>query len=351
MLWFDTATSLDQYNIGYAEIIVLIRLDIHGKVFQDEWGVENNLREELQQSLMTVVREDKKINQEGLSIPEILQKWGLTLKGGLSREITSKVDIRPNLENVIAKVNAIIQAAENSLERKLLMIVDGLDRHDQETALRMFSDELLTKLDCHIIYTIPISLRYSTNFGQPKERFTCLDLVNIPVFRCNSKGCPTTDADTDGRSLLAEVIKKRLQGLGDRYQDVFQSDAFDLLCEKSGGVMRDLIRLAGEACLLASTKKLAAVDLPTAEAVIRKELGSRFNLHEYHYPRLTAIRQTGRLTSQVTSLTDQEEMRICDEMLLNKLALGYQDASTGKPWFDINPLIAEDVEQWQTPPS
>jgi len=131
---------------------------------------------------------------------------------------------------------------------------------------------------------------------------------------------------------------------------VFSPEALDLLCEKSGGVMRDLIRLVEEACLLANTNKLTAVDLPTALAVVRKERGSRFNLHEYHFPRLAAIRQTGRLTSGVKSLTDQEEMMICDEMLLNKLALGYQDVATGKPWFDVNPLIAEDVEQWQAPP-
>ncbi len=350
VLWFDTATSLNQYNIDYAEIIVLIGLEVHGKVFQDDWGVEGDLLEALEQSLMTVVREDKKINQEGLGVPEILQKWGLTLKGGLSKEITAKVDIRPNLENVIAKVNDIIKAAEKSLSRRLMMIVDGLDRHDQETALRMFSDELLTKLDCHIVYTIPISLRYSTNFSQPKERFTCLDLVNIPVFRCSEQGYPTADADVDGRSLLAEVVKKRLHGLGDRYQDLFDAEALDLLCAKSGGVMRDLIRLVEEACLLANKNKLTAVDLPTAEAAIRKERRSRFNLHEYHFPRLTAIRNTGRLTSRVKSLTDREEMAICDEILLNKLALGYQDVATGKPWFDVNPLIAEDVEQWQAPP-
>ncbi|MBW4522218.1 MAG: KAP family NTPase [Scytolyngbya sp. HA4215-MV1] len=349
VFWIDTATSLSQYNIGYAEIIVLIGLEIHSKVFQDEWGIEGNLLEGLEQSLMTVVREDKQITQEGFSVPEILQKWGLTLKGGLSKEITTKVDIRPNLENVIASVNDIIKAAENNLGRKLLMIVDGLDRHDQETALRMFSDELLTKLDCHIVYTIPISLRYSTNFSQPKERFTCLDLVNIPVFRCNPNGCPTSEADDNGRSLLTEVIQKRLQRLDDRYKDLFQPDALGLLCEKSGGVMRDLIRLCYEACILAKQNKLTIVDLPTSEAAIRKERGSRFNLHEYHFPRLAAIRQTGRLTSGVKSLTDREEMEICDEMLLNKLALGYRDASTGKPWFDVNPLIAEDVALWQTP--
>jgi hypothetical protein len=212
VIWIDTQTALDRYNIGYAEVVVLIGLQIAHQAIQSNWLFnKDKLLKALQYSLQTVVYQDKGSQTESLGMPEFIEKAGLILKRGLTREVTKTLNVRPLLSEIITKVNNIIEAAEKEQERKLLIIVDGLDRHDQLTALEMFSSPLLIELNCHIVYSIPISLRYSPSFRQPMETFQkCLDLNNPPVFECDDNLCPTSNKNQTGRKILINVINKRL---------------------------------------------------------------------------------------------------------------------------------------------
>ncbi|HBB33140.1 MAG TPA: hypothetical protein DDZ80_25905 [Cyanobacteria bacterium UBA8803] len=352
VIWIDTATALDRYNIGYAEVVVLIGQEICRQAIQPGWWsrTDERLLKDLEDSLKTVIYQDKKDAVESLSLPEVLNKMGMTLKRGLTQEMTKTLNIRPVLSETISRVNAIVKAAEKDRKQKLIVIVDGLDRHDQFTALEMFSSSLLTELECHLIYTIPISLRYSPSFRQPMQRFQeCLDLKNLAVFECDRNLCPTATPNRGGRDTLVKVIEKRLQRLKDKYgyqpQDLFTPDALELLCEKSGGVMRDLIRLARIACQVAVRRKLMYVDRAVAEIVIKEER-QVYTISDYHFPELATVHQTGRLTTKTHSLPNKGEFVICDELLQNKFVLGYYDNSKN-PWFDVNPILLEDLERWQ----
>jgi uridine kinase len=346
VIWIDTETALDQYNIGYAEVVVLIGIKIFEEVIQPEWELKDDLLTDLLESLKTVVYQDEDVENTGLEIPEIIKKLGLILKQGLTRKVTKTLNIRPKLSKIIAQVNAIIEVAEAKNKQKLLVIVDGLDRHDQQTALEMFASPLLTQLSCHIIYSIPISLRYSPSFRQPMESFQkCLDLTNPPVFECDENLSPTTIPNQSGRKILNDVLNKRLARLGDAYKGLFNPDALDLICEKSGGVIRDLVRLARTACEVSLRRKLLYVDREAAHEAVQ-EVHREYNLSDYHFSELDKVHRTGRLTTNTYSLPNKGEFVICDELLQNKFVLGYYN-SNRKSWFDVNPILIEDLKDWQ----
>ncbi|TFI53548.1 hypothetical protein BLD44_015530 [Mastigocladus laminosus UU774] len=347
VIWIDTQMALDRYNIGYAEVVVLIGLEIARQAIKSNWLFKKDkLLEALQSSLETVVYQDKGSHSEGLKMPDFIEKAGIILKRGLTREVTKTLNIRPLLSEIINRVNNIIDAAEKETRQKLLIIVDGLDRHEFVTALEMFSSSLLTELNCHIIYSIPIALRYSPSFRQPMESFQkCLDLNNPPVFECDENLCPTSKSNFNGREILINVINKRLNCLGDSHKGLFNPDALDLICEKSGGVMRDLMRLARTACEIGLRNRLNLVDLEIAKEAVR-DVRKEYNLNDYHYPELDLIHCTGKLTTKTHSLPGRGEFIICDELLQNKLVLGYYN-SKQESWFDINPILIEDLERWQ----
>ena len=348
VIWIDTETALERYNIGYAEVVVLIGQEICRQALQPGWWSrkDERLLKALEDSLKTVIYSDKKDEVDGLELPEVLKKMGMTLKLGLTREMTKSLNIRPVLSEVITRVNDIIKAAEKDRKQKLLVLVDGLDRHDEKTALEMFSSSLLTELDCHIIYSIPISLRYSPSFRQPMQSFQkCLDLTNPSVFECDRNLCPTGNPNGLGRDILIEVINKRLARLGDSHKGIFNPDALELICEKSGGVIRDLVRLARTACQVALRKKLVYVDLDTAKEAVQEDR-KEYNLSDYHFPELDTIHRTGQLTTNTHKLPNKGEFVICDELLQNKFVLGYYDASRNS-WFDVNPILFEDLKRWQ----
>ena len=280
-----------------------------------------------------------------LELPKLFQDLGGQLKVGFQRETTKAREVRPALSEIIGRVNAIIEAAEVA-KLKLLVIVDGLDRKDYGIALEMFSSALLTDLNCHIVYAVPISLRYSSAFRQPMQSFDkCLDLANIPVFKCDVNACPTAEPDRVGRHILTTVIEKRLHKLGKGDNQLFDVDALEQLCEKSGGVLRDLVRLARTAGEVALRQKKNHITLALAQDAVREDRKD-YTIADYQFPELETVHRTGALTTNVFDSPRDGKIVICDELLHYKLILGYQDPEQGR-WFDINPILLDDLKRWQ----
>ena len=345
VVWVDTDAALDKFNIGHAEVTVLIGMQVVQQLASLGWKLPKKLETALRESLAKVTYQDKTSGSGQLELPKVFQDLGMLLRVGFQKETTRTLEVKPVLGEIVDRVNDIIAAAE-AANPKLLVIVDGLDRKEYSIALEMFSSSLLTDLNCHIVYTIPIALRYSASFKGPMESFTDrLDLDNISVFKCDDAACPTSDADRVGRSILASVVQKRLGKLGKGYESLFEVQALDLLCEKSGGVMRDLVRLARKACEIALGQKLKTITHGIAIEAIKHERRT-YTIEDYHYPELDTVRRSGQLTNNTFDSPKQGKVVICNELLHYKLVLGYQDPKRGR-WFDVNPVLWSDVERWQ----
>jgi hypothetical protein len=346
VVWVDTDTALDRFNIGHAEVTVLIGMQIVQQLANVGWHLPKQLEQDLRDSLAKVTYQNKTSGSGQLELPKVFQDLGMLLRVGFQREMTRILEVKPVLGEIVDKVNAIIAEAQASTIPKLLVIVDGLDRKEYSIALEMFSSSLLTDLQCHIVYAIPIALRYSASFKEPMESFKdCLDLDNISVFKCDALTRPTVDPDKVGRHILAEVIQKRLATLGAAHANLFEPQALDLLCEKSGGVMRDLVRLARKACEVALSRKVSQITHDIALEAVQQE-HKIYTIEDYHFPELAAVHRDGQLTNNTFDSPKHGKVVICNELLHYKLILGYQSPNRDR-WFDVNPILLADLDRWQ----
>ncbi|MDJ0796545.1 MAG: hypothetical protein QNJ51_06865 [Calothrix sp. MO_167.B12] len=349
VIWIDAEFALNKFNAGYAEVVILIGLEIYNQAKNSGWKLDRKLYNNLENSLKTVVKVESQTEAGALKLPEIMEKVGLLLKRGFDRQQTRTLNVLPVLNDIIKNVNSIIKAAEEKRLEKLLVIVDGLDKHERGTTLDMFCrSSLLTEPECHIIYSIPLELRYATEYRQAKEHFDeCFCLNNLPIFHCDENLCPTRKPDDYGREMMKKIVSKRLQQLNRTYENktIFDTDALEEISEKSGGVNRDLVRLARTCCEVALTRRQGLVDLEVAQEAIKKERQS-YNLYDYQFDVLLDVHRTGKLTTQTHNLPNKGEFIICDELLQNKSILGYEHES-GNVWFDVNPILMEDIERWQ----
>ncbi|PZO51651.1 MAG: hypothetical protein DCF15_14660 [Phormidesmis priestleyi] len=344
MVWVDTDTNLDKFNIGHAEVVVLIGMSIVQQLEASGWKLPNQLETNLLGSLARITYQDRDFEEGGWGLPKVFADLGLLLRVGFQQDTKTTREVRPALGEIIDRVNDIIEAAQHD-RRELLVIVDGLDRKEYSIALEMFSSSLLTALNCHIVYAVPIALRYSPAFRQPMQGFSsCLDLDNVPVFKCSDQRCPTIHPDPHGRKILNNVISKRLNTLADTYENLCEAEAIELLCEKSGGVMRDLVRLARTACMVALQEKATRITQEIAEEAVREERRT-YSIEDYHFPELDEVNRTGSTTSNVFD-SPRGKVVICEELLHHKLILGYEDPGQGR-WFDINPILADDLKRWR----
>ncbi|WP_228040641.1 hypothetical protein [Nodosilinea sp. LEGE 07088] len=105
------------------------------------------------------------------------------------------------------------------------------------------------------------------------------------------------------------------------------------------------MRLAKTACEVALRKQANQVDLATAQDAVR-EVRRTYSIEDYHFPELAAVHSTGGLTSKTYDSPREGKIVICDKLLHYKLVLGYEDPKKGR-WFDVNPIVIEDLDRWQ----
>lgn len=152
-----------------------------------------------------------------------------------------------------------------------------------------YGDLLFRDLDLHAIFTLPISLAYSTLGAQlplPHDRIHCLP--DTPVFDKHH------DAHVAGREALAEVLEARVAG------DLFEAGQRQRLIVASGGNLRDLLSMvvhAAEDAQLDGRARIAAADVDAARVKLRTEYERRLGESPYDHDKIGYEEKARRLVA------------------------------------------------------
>jgi hypothetical protein len=227
-------------------------------------------------------------------------------------------------------------------KKGLVVIVDNLDRIDnrrkawgrpQQEYLFVDQGESLTKLHCHLVYTMPLALKFSNDYGNLTQRFSedPKVLPMVPVQLQDSSQCEA------GMALLRQMVLARAfpdldedQRL-DKITEIFdRRETLDRLCSVSGGHVRDLLRL-----LNSWIKK--GRQLPLSRETLEDVIRSRRNemtmpISDEEWELLRQVRQRKKVSD------DQGYQKL----IRSRLVFEYRDK--GESWFDINPILAEAKE-------
>jgi hypothetical protein len=194
-----------------------------------------------------------------------------------------------------------------------VLIVDGIEKmhyesiddgHSSHSQLFVQHAEQLRAPECHIIYTVPISLAYNQNLGADFDSITVLPMVKT---------------DETGIAKLIDVIKQRVD-----IDNVFENIALlEELASVSGGVVRDLMRLI-RLSTDTDNEKISQEDVDYAINTLKKE-----------YDRLIRsddIESFKKIAKNKRVQADETLSR-----LLNfRLVLEYQN---GERWADLHPIV------------
>lgn len=170
--------------------------------------------------------------------------------------------LEPRTEVVLKAINEeILKKANQELKfkgkRGLVVIVDNLDRVDTRTGSTgrsqpeyLFIDRgaQLRRLNCHLVYTIPLGLMFSNEYESLKNRLgggvAAKVLPMIPVQSRDGGDCDR------GMALLRQLVLARAfpdvdpQARLNLITEVFDSpETLDRMCRVSGGHVRNLLGL------------------------------------------------------------------------------------------------------------
>jgi len=249
--------------------------------------------------------------------------------------------VNPHTVTLLQALNEFINDGKRKLppgKTKLVVIADNLDRivpirqddgrsnHDE-----IFIDrsEQLRNLDCHLIYTIPISMVFSNRANDLKDIYGNSQILPMIMVR-------TIDGKLyqPGFDKLKEVLEKRVQPFIPQVvldADVFEnSEVLERLCLASGGHVRELMLLTKEAINRTETLPIAAKAVQRAITEVRDT-----------YRRTVEHREWTTLAKVAKdhSIENNEEYR---SLLFRRCVLEYRyfdAAGEMQCWYDAHPLI------------
>lgn len=253
--------------------------------------------------------------------------------------------LEPRTENILQSINKeLLDRANLELKARgkkgLVVIVDNLDR----VAIRplpsgrslpeyLFIDrgDQLRKLNCHIVYTIPLALTFSNDSAQLQHRLggglAPKILPMIPVRQRSG------EINIEGLELMRQMVlarafphsspAKRLNLITQLFDN---SDSLDRLCLISGGHVRDLLGLLFD-CL---REQDPPFDRNCVELVIRRQRDYRANAIDMNESELIfQVIQEQRVKGDIEY----------DLLLRSLFVFEYRDHQG--VWFAINPVLAE----------
>lgn len=279
----------------------------------------------------------------------------LLLKGQLKSSAVVRKEIKrifePRASELIDKLNNIAAAIAAASEQELLVIIDGLDKLDLGVAREVYAEHIKTLFqpEFRIIFTVPMAALRELELREMLKRESNDQLRSMSVTQLYEK--PSGETFTSRRPLATrkplnqalETFRKIvLRRIPER---LIEPEAVELIVHYSGGVLRELIRLAygccGE-CLLQVRREPENGNIKITTAIVEAVVKTSRNelaapMSEPFYKILTEVYR---------SLGNQAEDDAEHQKFLNLLhslyILEYEDEDV---WYDVHPIVVDLLER------
>jgi hypothetical protein len=358
VVYFESSEDLEMTDVDIADVLLAIARRVSqslDKITLEETSKFNDLLQGAWKILNSEVT-GAKLKLGGVDVGVDQEKLSLAFGIG---EITTKMKSDPTLRtklnqylapqktNLLEAINReLLETAIAKLKQQgkqgLVVIVDNLDRIDnrakawgrpQQEYLFVDQGEFLTKLNCHLIYTMPLSLKFSNDYGMLTQRFP-EDPKVLPMVPLQ---WPDGSVHEQGMALMKQMVLARAfpdleadERLS-KITEIFDNPAtLDRLCLLSGGHVRDLLRLL-------NTWIMEEMALPLTRETLDQVVRARRN--EMMMPISDEEWQLLRHVKQNKKVSDDQGYQ---KLIRSRFVFEYRDS--GESWFDVNPILAEARE-------
>jgi hypothetical protein len=230
--------------------------------------------------------------------------------------------INQQMPELIRWLNYVIDEAQSALNpKRLLIVVEGLDKVDLESARNVFRDHAptLTSVQSTMIFTFPIPLRYSDDYQQVRNAFDGKVHVLHNFAPRHADGVD----DELGSAQLRRLVLARME------EHLIVPEALDFLVEMTGGVLSHLVQMVQNAVLYAQDRQFDAerielVDVQRALRELRDELSVNLSRQDW---RILAARHHDR----DPAIDDATQLLFYKNVLI--------EYSNDRAWCDVHPAL------------
>lgn len=274
------------------------------------------------------------LGPEAPFLAKLLVKLLAQIKGSDKQKKTIRQTLEKDISRLKADINLLLNDAVKKLRNKFpnykgfLIIFDNLDRVPPKVANHLFFDYAaqLQELNSTIIYTVPLSVLYSSQ--NAIKNFDCPHIVpRVNIYEFNRDSC---DLNYNEVSLnaMASLVERRVE-----VDKIFESREQLLeLAKASGGHVRQLMQMMRTACITASGRSHAKIMAEDVTYAVKQE---QFNFERFipqdHYPVLAQVCLTKNINKD----------EISELILFNLSVLEYNGKNR---WNYPNPVVKQNEE-------
>ena len=348
VVYFESDKDLEMGDLDVSDILLTIARQVIESLNTRE---KLNLGEPTR--LNSLIEGAIKLLQTEIEIsPEVELSFGIakiTAQAKASPQLRSKLRdyLGPRSNGIIETINQeLLEPAHKKLKQRgkngLVVIVDNLDKVDsspkpwgrpQPEYLFVDRGEQLASLHCHVIYTLPLALRFSNDYNRLTQRFKSdpqvLPMVSIQLRDGKEFG--------EGMAKLRQLVLARAfphleeQQRLEKITEIFDStETLDYLCKMSGGHVRNILRILNDAIKKQKGLPISSENLNKVIQNFRNERTLAVDDQEWEL--LRQVAQTKKVKG------DDGYQRLIRSMFV------YEYRDDDGSWFDINPILKDSVE-------
>lgn len=332
---YSIRNELNMSDFDFRDFFLSMTLKIYDTITGKNIDIHPDIEIELEKFIKDITKiKEEEITRNasaGISLPALV-----TLK--LSRECKTRETVRKELDqkvsDLIQMLNWLIIEIESETKKRLVVLVDDLDkltRGQQSEDFFYKNYELLLQPNCFIVYTFPIPLAFHPKYVNVKYAFTDeVILLQIPVVDRHN------DAIPENKKFYEDVISRRMKC------DLFEEGVLDKAIE-STGKLSELVEVVRDATLKAYRARKERISMIELESALEKlRMTYDRTLTEAHKKKLLEIYHSKEARDE-----DSDSL-IIRELLFSLNAVEYYD-SEGR-WCTIDPLLLPLVEKWSRSP-
>lgn len=232
------------------------------------------------------------------------------------------------INELLERIEDVSRQMESKTGKKLLLVVEDLDKFDAEVTKDLFLGHArtLTAPYPSITYSFPVAMRYSDDFSEIKQGFDGVHILpNISLKHRDGQ------ADEKGIKTMREILARRAES------DLFARGVVNEAIRFSGGHVKTLIQLMQQAVLAAVVDGQAVIGMPhlkKAAAALRDDFAVLLKQAQIELLR----QQRDDPRKDLVDITPAKQ-----SLLYNGSLLEYDN--TAGPWADVNPVVSELLER------
>lgn len=361
VIYFEATDDLDMGNVEVSDILLAIarrtaqELETLMKQAESGW---QGVMQKAKNLLFTEIKLDVKTGEIpgvgkfelGVDFDNNVNVGLSTIIGEIKAQSRKNANLQDRLRNYLEpKTDGFLDVLNNGLfipindtlkangKNGLVIIIDGLDKlinteksPGKTLPAYLFGDrgDQLSRLACHVVYTMPLALCYSDEYTVIRQKFKN-DPIILPMIRVKNRD---GEVDQTGINLLyLMVLSRAFPQLSEAEKLTKIGEIFDgeeplkQLCEVSGGHVRNLLIILNS--WIIKEKKFPLSSAGLEAVVVNQVAGQTAQLTPDEWELLNRVHQT----------KDSSGDRDFSKLIRTLLVYEYRDEKGA--WYEVNPIL------------